>query len=260
AALSHVVPADDIGFVDAELMLAAMRDDVGDGARIADELAVAGRREQLAATSEYAAALMGWCYASTGPLQEPPPPPHPAPDRPGVDVARHALALFAESGAGRARPEPTGGPLDLLLYSVDYLVGRIRELADGPPSPWAAVAMGPGRIGALRAKGRTAAAVLEYEAAQCRGCFVKLLDSFIGPDVLLDAGRVDEARAALARGRKFARESGSPAWMAFYHIAAAKVALRADRDTTRAIAALTEIDNDPAARAYPLVREWAQTW
>jgi DNA-binding SARP family transcriptional activator len=122
------------------------------------------------------------------------------------------------------------------------------------------VAMGPGRIGALRATGRTAAALQEYEAAQRRGCFANLLESFVGPDVLFDAGRVDEARAALSRGRKLARASGSATWVAFHHIAAAKLALRADRDTTSAIAALAEIDNDYAVRDYPLVREWAQTW
>jgi DNA-binding SARP family transcriptional activator len=260
AALSQVVQVDDVGFADAQLMLAAARDDMRDGARIADELAEAGRREQLAATSEGAAALMGWCYGFTGRLEEARAVLDAAPDGPGLDVARYALALFDEPGAGPARPEPTGGPLDGLLYSVDYLVGRLRELAGDPPSPCTATAMGPGRIGALRATGRTAAALQEYEAARCRGFFAKLLESFIGPDVLLDAGRVDEARAALARGHKLARASGSPAWVAFHHIAAAKLALRADRDTTSATAALLEIDSDPVARGYPLVREWAQTW
>ena len=260
AALAQVVPVDDVGFADAELMLAAARDDVRYGARIGDELAEAGQREQLAATSERAAALMGWCYGFTGRLEEARAVLDAAPDGPGLDVARYALALFDEPGVGPARPEPTGGPLDGLLYSVDYLVGRLRELADDPPSPRTAVAMGPGRIGALRATGRTAAALQEYEAAQRRGSFANLLESFVGPDVLLDAGRVDEARAAVARGRKLALTSGSPAWVAVNHIAAAKLALRVDRDTASAAAALAEIDSDPAVRSYPLVAEWAQTW
>lgn len=260
AALSDVVPVDDVEFADAELMLAATRDDVRDGARIADQLAEGGRREQLAATSERAAALMGWCYGFAGRLDEARDVLDSAPNGHGRDVARYALALVDDSSAAPSRPEAAGGPLDMLLYSVDYLVGRIRELADDPPSPRTAVAMGPGRIGALRATGRIAAALQEYEAARCRGSLATLLECFIGPDVLLDAGRVDDARATLARGRELARESGSPAWIALQHIAAAKLALRADRDTTSATAALAEIDSDRAAKDYPLVREWAQTW
>jgi DNA-binding SARP family transcriptional activator len=260
AALSQVVPVDDVGFADAELMLAVVRDDVRDGARIADELAEAGRREQLAATSELAAPLMAWCYGFAGRVEEARAVLDTAPDGPGLDVARYALALFVESGASPARPEPTGGPLDVLLYNVDYFVGRLREVADGPPSPWTAVAIGPGRIGALRAQGRTAAALVDYEAARWRGAFSNLMESFIAPDVLFDAGQVDEARAALWRGRKVARASGSPAWIALHHIAAAKLALRADRDTATATATLAEIDSDTAASGYPLVREWAQTW
>lgn len=259
-ALSEVVPIGDFGLADAELMLAAARHDVRRGARIADELAQDGRRDLLAATSEHAAALMGWCYAFTGRLAEARAVLDAAAGSPGLDVARYALALFDEPGTNPARPEPTGGLLDGLLYSVDYLVGRLRELADDPPSLRTAVMMGPGRIGALRATGRTAAALHAYEAAQRRGSFANLMESFVGADVLLDAGRVDEARAALCRGRNLARASGSPAWVAFHDIAAAKLALRADRDTTSAVAALAGIDSDDAVKGYPLLREWAQTW
>lgn len=258
--LSPVFPVGDAGFADAELMLAAARDDLHYGVRIADELAQAGRRDQVVATSEHAAALMVWCYAFTGRLGEARAVVDAAADSPCLDLARYALALFDGPGAGPARPSPSGGLLDGLLYNVDYLVGRLSELADDPPSQRMAVAMGPGRIGALRATGRTTAAVREYEAAQRPGFFASLLESLVGLDVLLDAGRVDEARGALSRGRKLARASGSPTWVAFHHIAAAKLALRAHRDTTTAIGALAEIDNDYVVSDYPLVREWAQTW
>lgn len=258
--LSQATPVDDVGLADAELMLATVRDDIRCGVRIADELALAGRRDQLLATSEHAAALMGWCYGFTGRLAEARAVLEAAPDGPSLDIARYALALFDGANTSPQRPEPNGGLLDGLLYSVDYLVGRLSELADDSASPRKAAAMGPGRIGALRATGRTAAALREYEAAQRRSSFASLLKSFVGPDVLLDAGRVDDARAALTHGRRLARASGSAAWVAFHHIAAAKLALRADRDTTSAIAALAEIDSDDTVRDYPLVREWAQTW
>lgn len=259
-ALSGVVPAGHVGFAEAELMLAAIRDSVQDGARIADELVGAGQRERLVAMSPAAGALMGWCYAFAGRLDEARAVGDWAPDGVGRDAARYALALFDESGAVMARPDDTGGPLDGLLYSVDYLVGRLGELVVDPPSPKTTLAMGPGRIGALRATGRTAAALQEYEAARCRGSFGNLLECVIAPDVLVDAGRVDEARTALTRGRKLARDSGSPVWVALQRVAEAKLALRVDRDTTRAGAVLTDLDNDPAANGCPLVREWAQTW
>ncbi|MBV9526467.1 MAG: transcriptional activator domain protein [Candidatus Dormibacteraeota bacterium] len=258
-ALSPVVPVGDIGFAEAQLMLALACDEHRRGAGIADELAAVGLREHLATTSQRAAALMGWCYGGAGRLDEARAVLDAAPDGPAVKVARYALALLVP-GIAAPRPEPTGGPLDGLLYWADSMRGRLSELADDPPSPWAGVAMAPPRIGALRTTGRTAEALQQYEAARHRGFFAGTLDSFVGPDVLLDAGRVDEARAALARGRKFVRSSGSPLWVALHHIAEAKLALRADRDAARAIAVLAEIDRDPSASGYPLVRELAQTW
>jgi DNA-binding SARP family transcriptional activator len=76
--------------------------------------------------------------------------------------------------------------------------------------------------------------------------------------VLLDAGRIDEARAALARGGKLVRANGSPVLIGLHHVTEAKLALRADHDSARATAALDLIDRDPGA--YALVRELAQTW
>ena len=49
ATLRPVVPVGDVGFAEAQLMLAIARDDQGQGTRIADELAALGRRDQLAA-------------------------------------------------------------------------------------------------------------------------------------------------------------------------------------------------------------------
>src|SRR5262245_46203801 len=69
-ALSPVVAVGDGGFAEAQLMLAIARDDQRHGARIADALAAVGRREQLAATSERAAALMAWCYLLAGRIDE----------------------------------------------------------------------------------------------------------------------------------------------------------------------------------------------
>ena len=257
-ALSPVVPVGDAVFAEAQLMLAIARDDQRHGARIADALAAVGRREQLAAISERAAALMAWCYLLAGRIDEVHAVLDAAPTGPGVNVVRYSLTLV-EPGSGPPRPEPTGGLLDGMLYGIDYFRGRLRELTGDPPSPWTRVAMGTGRIGALRAAGRTAEAVQQYEAARPAGFFGGVVASVIGPDVLLDAGRVDEARAALARGDKFLQANGSPILTGLHHIVAAKLALRADHDAARATAILEQINGD-AAGGYSLVCELARTW
>src|SRR5262249_15133178 len=157
--------------------------------------------------SERAAALMAWCYLLAGRIDEAHAVLDAAPTGPDVNVVRYSLAVV-EPGSGPPRPEPTGGLLDGMLYGIDYFRGRLGELTDDPPSPWTRVAMGTGRIGALRATGHTAEALQQYEALRRRRFFGGVVDSVIGPDVLLDAGRVDEARAALARGDKFIQVNG----------------------------------------------------
>lgn len=258
AALSPVVPVGDDGFAEARLMLAVARDDQRQGARIADELATAGRRDQLAVASERAAALMAWCYMLAGRIGDMHAVLAAAPGGPDVNIVRYSLALVDPDG-GPPRPEPTGGLFDGMLTGIDYFRGRVRELTDDPTSPWTRAAMGAGRIGALRATGHTAQALQQYEAVAHGGSFGGVVDSLIAPEVLLDAGRVDEARAALARGGKFIRANGSPILTALHQVLAAKLTLRADGDAASATAILDLIDRD-AARGYALVFELAQTW
>ena len=257
-ALSPVVPADDVGFTEAQLMLAIARDDQRRGSRIADELAALGLRDQLAATSERAAALMAWCYCLDGRIDEVHAVLDAAPAGPSVNVVRYSLALV-EPGTGPPRPEPTGGLLDGMLYGIDYFRGRLSELTDDLRSPWTRMAMGVGRMGARRATGRTAEALQTYNAVGRGAFFGGVAKAVVGPDVLLDAGRVEEARAALAHGGKFIQANGSPMLTDLHHIVAAKLALRADHDTARAIAILERIDGNGAS-SFSLVRELAQTW
>jgi DNA-binding SARP family transcriptional activator len=257
-ALSPVVPVGEVGFAEAQLMLAIARDDQQHGTRIADELAALGLRDQLVATSERAAALMAWCYMLAGRIDEVHAVLDAAPAGPDVNVVRYSLTLV-EPGSGPPRPEPTGGLLDGMLYGIDYFRGRLGELTDDLPSPWTRMAMGTGRIGALRATGHTAEALQQYKTAGRGGFFGGIVNSIIGPDVLLDAGRVEEARAALARGGDFIQANGSPILTGLHHIVAAKLALRGDRDAGAATALLERVDRGPAA-SVSLVRELAQTW
>lgn len=257
-ALSPVVPIGDVGLAEAQLMVAIARDDQGRGARIADALAASGLREQLVATSERAAALMAWCYLLAGRIDDVHTLLDAAPAGPSIAVVRYALALVYP-GCGPPRPEPTGGLLDGMLFGIDYFRGRLRELSEDLPSPWTRMAMVTGRIGARRADGHTAEALLGYEATGTGGVFGGVVKSIVGPDVLLDAGRIEEARTALADGSKFIQANGSPILAGLHRIVAAKFALRADHDTGRATAILEQIDRDGAG-GYSLVSELAQTW
>jgi DNA-binding SARP family transcriptional activator len=255
-ALSPVVPVGDVGFAEAQLMLAIPRDNQQHGARIGDELAALGLRDQLVATSERAAALMAWCYMLAGRIDEVHAVLDAAPAGPNVNVVRYSLTLV-EPGSGPPRPEPTGGLLDGMLYGIDYFRGRLRELTEDLPSPWTKMAMTTGRIGALRATGHTAEALQRYKTAGRGGFFGGIVNSIVGPDVLLDAGRVEEARAALARGGDFIQANGSPILTGLHQIVAAKLALRGDHDAGAATTLLERVD--PAASGS-LVRELAQTW
>lgn len=257
-ALSPVAPVDDDGFLEARLMLAVARDNQLRGVDIADESAAAGLRDRLAATSERAAALMAWCYLLAGRLDDMRAVLRVARVGADVDIVRYALALV-DPGPGPPRPNPTGGLFDGMLFGIDYFRGRLHELTEEPASPWARAAMGAGRIGALRAIGHTAEALRLYEAASNGSFFTGVAESVIAPDVLLDAGRVEQARTALACGAKFIQANGSPILTALHQTLAAKLVLRADRDATGATDILTGIDGD-VARGYSLVFELSQTW
>ena len=80
-------------------------------------------------------------------------------------------------------------------------VRAARRGRSGVATPW--------RIAMLRARGQTQRAIELYEEAM-RSLSVphsRMLSIFIGPELLVDAGRRDEARAAIAEGRR-ARAGG----------------------------------------------------
>jgi DNA-binding SARP family transcriptional activator len=78
--------------------------------------------------------------------------------------------------------------------------------------------------------------------------------------VLIDAGRADEARAAIERGRALARKSGSPLYVAQTRLVEAKLALRLERDPRAAYAALEPLEADRVEHPFPFVCEPLDTW
>ena len=258
--LAAVTPAS-VPLTVAELMIAVGSEDFHRGAAIAERLAARGDREALVRESPVAGALMAWCHLTLGRREEfhrlagAVPPGHEA------DVLRYAIGHL-EPGPRPPRPDVTGSPLDALILGNDYYYGRFAHFGEEQPfSDWIdAITGGPLRIGALRAIGQTQRALEMYEAAQARGRPGGMLEQTVRAELLLDAGRAEEAREAVAHLHELARGHDAPLLLMVLWITIAKVALRLDRDTEAARATLDEADTLAVACPYPFVTEQIDTW
>jgi ATP/maltotriose-dependent transcriptional regulator MalT/DNA-binding SARP family transcriptional activator len=259
SALADVAPSGASQLTNAELMLAIARDDQRRAVRIADQLEELGEREVLARGSQVSAALMAWCYAHVGRLRDAWAVLDAVEPGPTVDAMRYSLDSL-DSPTPPPRPDPTGGPLDVVIHGTDYMVrGCVTELAQPPATRWTEAVMTGWRIGAVQLAGRTAEAIELYEAAQQRGLAALPLDVPVGPELLMDAGRLDDAREALTRGRRLALASGSPFWQAVVDLAQAKLHLRFEHDVTAARSLLDGLDAEPAVAGLSYFREVIST-
>jgi DNA-binding SARP family transcriptional activator len=257
-ALADVAPVGSSPLTIAELMLAVGREDHRRVVRIADQLEALGERDELAASSEMAAWMMSYGYIATV--------------RP--DDVRAVLAVAAPGAVRDAalyaaqvivdwpelgpvpRPELTGGPVDAFVYMGDYALGRLGELTEPSGSRWMEGVRQQWRIAALRATGHTQAAIELYEGAEATAA-TDSLQTWIGPEVLIDAGRGEEARRLISQGRRAARDAASAAMNT---LAEAKLALRVDRDPVAARAALDRAEFRRVAAAFLWIGEVSDTW
>jgi ATP/maltotriose-dependent transcriptional regulator MalT len=249
--------AEDSPLTAARLMLAVADEDFAAAVQIGDSLAAAGKRDRLVAISETAVWTLIWAYISAA-----------RPDdvraivaaaRPGpvTDAVRYASQVMIDLPDGPVgRPSLTGGPADALVYVADHSLGRLDELAEEPGSRYAEVVRAQWRVAALRAIGRTEQALgLLASAAPTLS-----LQAWIGPLVLLDAGRHEEARMQLSRGREIARESDQRAVEAMNALAQARLALRVDDDPAAARAALDRPEIGEVTAAFASIGEYADMW
>ncbi|MDT5110752.1 MAG: hypothetical protein QOE20_2642 [Mycobacterium sp.] len=244
----------------AELMLALTRDDLRRVVEIADRLAAIGERDRLASESDIAVWTMTWAYVSTarpsdlaGVLQA-------ARPGPSTDAARYASQVMIDFPSGSMqRPALMGRPIDALVYVADYSLGYLAGLAEEPGSRYMEVVKGQWRIAALRAMGRTehALELLEASPNQPGTLFLK---AWIGPLVLIDAGRGEQARMQLARGRRLAQDSGQLAVEAMNRLTAAKLALCIDNDPRAARAILDDPRQREVAALFNYIGEAADMW
>lgn len=250
--LEPVVPRGAYDWAEAELLLAFTDLDYMRSLRISDRLLERGDRDAVAASSARAAALMAWNYLDMARIDDSRAVLALAPDGPAVAAVRYRawLTYNVVPGEKPVAPARSGGPFDSAILITDYLLGRLTDLPESSGSAWALGVATPWRIAMLRARGQTQRALELYEEAK-RSRDVphsRMLAIFIGPELLIDAGRRNEAREAIAEGRRLAHADGSLSPMVLNAFADAKLALRLEKDPEQARAIIDRIERMPAAR------------
>ncbi|NEA67053.1 BTAD domain-containing putative transcriptional regulator [Streptomyces sp. SID12488] len=228
----------------ARLMLAWARDDYRGGVAIADALNRAATRDEVARASERAAALMIYCYAQCGRPGDV--------DEilrlagPGAEVAavRYSLGTMYPSYRIDTPPELTGGPFDACVLFAKYWFGHLGDLDISLESHWGTSLATPWQIAALRAQGHTRRALELYERTRDSLSNSMSLHAVV-PELLLDAGRPDEAITALEEGRRLARHAGAHIWYLGFTEGLVRLRILDRRDPTVSMALLDGLDNDP---------------
>ncbi|MDQ0380485.1 BTAD domain-containing putative transcriptional regulator [Amycolatopsis thermophila] len=244
----------------AELMLAISDENYRLGVRIADRLARAGRRDEVAGSSSKLAAMMAWCYLHAGRLEDIRA--VLAAGRAGADLdaMRYCMTLLDDVPQPRAGGALSGGPLDALTMRVHYYHGNFPRLLDPPSLPWAVKATESWRLGALLAMGHVDEAATLYRAICAERDPGVWLYSLFSVELLRRLGEPDQAWRALLKGRERLRASGSVMLELLSYVEEAALELRFNRDTTSARAALERVRSHPVGRDYAFVAEQAATW
>lgn len=243
----------------AELVLAVAREEYWRGVRIADQLEALERRDELAARSSTAAAMMIWCYYHACRTED---------IRRLVSVAAPGPEMEA-AGALASLIDDT--PLDLplvsdspavggLLVRLQYWNGLLAESAAQPEDGTADGLKRPWRIAALRAMGDLEEALRVYRRLESAGMLTCGLLSVVGVELFTDLGQADDAREAAARGLAECRRAGSLVWEIFGGFSMAKLELRLERDAHRGLETLRRIEAMPEARRYRSSSEHLDTW
>ncbi|WP_033328792.1 BTAD domain-containing putative transcriptional regulator [Streptomyces yerevanensis] len=243
----------------ARLMLAWARDDPRGGVAIADALLKSGVREEVVEASERAAALMIYCYAQCGRVEDV--------DEilrladPGGEVAavRYGLGTIYPSYRTDTPPELTGGPFDAAVLIAKYWFGHLTDLDISLQSHWGTSLATPWQIGALRAQGHTRRALELYERTR-DSVSNSLSLGVVVPGLLMDAGRPAEAIAALEEGRKLALDTGAHAWYIGFTEGLVKLRIVDRRDAAASMGLLDELENDPLIEHALQLRAKARAW
>jgi DNA-binding SARP family transcriptional activator len=261
--LSGVAGSDSSRLAVAEMMLALGREDYARCGRVADRLHMVSERQRLARESPGAAGMMAWSYWHLGRWRDAKEVGSAAVEGPEVEAVRFTLNLVDHrlvDGEGPIDPTLTGSPLDALVIRVLYAHGRLRTLADVHSSGWTAAVTEPWRIGLLRATGHPEQAFELYERIGGADWAHVWLHAMVGPEILIDLHRLQEARDAVMRGRELTRSSGSLVFVMLNELIEAKMEIRLGGDPHAALAVLDRLEDRRAASEYRFIGEAADVW
>jgi DNA-binding SARP family transcriptional activator len=153
----------------------------------------------------------------------------------------------------RERPANCGDAVDGLLARVDLAHGRFARLLEPSATPWGATYSS--RIAALRALGR-----FDEALALCLSSpFTGWTMTRVYVELMADMNQPEKAAAELHAGRELVKRSGLGFGM-FNLLLETMLALRFDRDTKAAAAALAKVERVPTALRRLRIVEQIELW
>jgi ATP/maltotriose-dependent transcriptional regulator MalT/DNA-binding SARP family transcriptional activator len=249
------VASDPTTFTVAELFIANARMEHDDAIRLADSIIDAGALTKFLGMYHRVGELLAQAYASGLRVDRYDQVIRESPASPGIQAVQYGMSL-ATPGKPAPRPSRSNGPLDVMIAQADWHLGRHHLIPMEPGGGIVDLLTGPFRIAVARVRGRTQEALDMYRRYSSSVGRMLLLTQ-IGPEVLLDAGLVDEALETVRRGwelaqRKNVGEAGISAL-----IVEGKILLRGRRDPRAALAVLERRHHfPPFAEANEAIDLW----
>jgi DNA-binding SARP family transcriptional activator len=251
------------GLTIGRLLIALARDDLSRAVAIVDRAREHGVTGHTTAESDRAGFLMIWCYLHHGRWKD-------AKEvlatmSPGLatDALRYALpALGDPQGDDHfpVAPAPLNGLAEVIINIGRYGRGQLTELTATSEFGWDMSLRLPWRIAALSALGNTQEALREYRAIEDASIGRVTLLTFVGPDLLIDAGAYAEAEQIVEEAVRFAGVSGSLIFQAMARLAKARLQLRVRDDPAAALNTLDAVELRRATTVFLRMSESEKMW
>lgn len=226
----------------AGLLLAIENEEWVHGAECADRLLTAKGTGKLDADLAVASAT---CFYQVSRLPDALNVIRRAPEVPQTEAVRFAIGvdLVGDPTHYKNRPPDSGNAaVDGMLARHDYAHGRFQRLLTPAERPSATTRAH--EIAAMRGMGRLEEAQVRLQEADHSQSGWTI--TRIYAELMADLGRVEEARAALRKGRRAVDRSG-PGFRMFELLLEAFIDLRFDRDVAAAEKAVAEVEAEPTA-------------